>query len=664
MIDNNKLLENDIWLQEYSEKIKEIDKYSEENYGKFLENNSLYSFASGHKYFGLHFENDEAIFREWSPNAISIMLVGDFTDWQKRKEYIFSYIGNDVWELRLPAISVQHKDQYSLWISWDGGEGKRIPAYATRVVQDSDTNIFNAQVWKPIEEYHWENIRPAKVKSPLIYEAHVGMSGEDPEVHTYESFRVNMLPYIKQAGYNVVQLMAIQEHPYYGSFGYHVSSFFAPSSRSGTPDELKRLIDDAHGLGLTIIMDIVHSHAVKNEVEGLGNYDGSRHQFFHDGPRGEHPAWDSLCFNYGKPEVVHFLLSNIRYWIEEFKFDGFRFDGVTSMLYLDHGLDKAFTGYGDYYSDNLDLESVLYLRMANKLTHEVCSSTINIAEEMSGLPGLAYPVEDGGVGFDFRMSMGVPDFWIKMIKDREDQDWDMGEIFYQLTSQRDEEKVVSYAESHDQALVGDKTIMFRLADKEIYYSMRKDQPNIVIDRAVALHKLIRLITASTAGGAYLTFMGNEFGHPEWIDFPREGNDWSYEHARRLWSLSEDPELKFHWLKEFDSDMIHLLDREGVVGSDKAVWVTDNNNDKILAFYRGDLLFVFNFNAEQSFDGYPIQVKDDRYKIVLNTDNHHFGGFNRVDDELTYYTIPTPEGANKEIKLYLPSRTALVLKPVR
>ncbi len=367
-----------------------------------------------------------------------------------------------------------------------------------------------------------------------------------------------MLPRIKENGYNTLQLMAIPEHPYYGSFGYHVTSFFAPSSRFGTPDELKQLIDEAHGMGIDVIMDMVHSHAVKNEVEGLGNYDGTRFQFFHEGAKGEHPAWDSYCFNYNRNEVLHFLLSNIKYWLEEFKFDGFRFDGVTSMLYFDHGLGKAFTNYNDYFDANVDLEATTYFRLANKLIKQVRQNTISIAEDMSGMPGLAVPVENGGMGFDFRMAMGVPDFWIKIIKEKSDDEWDVGEIFYQLTSKRMDEKVVSYAESHDQAFVGDKTIIFRLIDKEMYYSMRKDQPNLIVERGIALHKMIRLITATTAGGAYLNFMGNEFGHPEWIDFPREGNGWSYKHSRRIWSISENHELKYHWLYDFDKEMIKLI----------------------------------------------------------------------------------------------------------
>jgi 1,4-alpha-glucan branching enzyme len=528
-----------------------------------------------------------------------------------------------------------------------------------------NTHIFNAQVWAPENPYEWKNpdFKRSEVP-PLIYEAHVGMAGEEERVHTYNEFREQMLPRIKANGYNTVQLMAIPEHPYYGSFGYHVSSFFAASSRFGTPDELKQLVDEAHGMGLAVIIDLVHSHAVKNEIEGLGNYDGTRFQFFHEGAKGEHPAWDSYCFNYAKNEVLHFLFSNIKYWLEEYKFDGFRFDGVTSMLYFDHGLGKAFTSYHDYFGPNVDHEATTYFRLANRLIKQVKQHSISIAEDMSGMPGLATPVDDGGLGFDYRMAMGVPDFWIKIIKEKTDDEWEVGDIFYQLTSKRLDEEVVSYAESHDQALVGDKTIIFRLIDKEMYFSMRKDQPNLIVDRGIALHKMIRLATASAAGGAYLNFMGNEFGHPEWIDFPREGNGWSYKHCRRIWSISENPELKFHWLYDFDKEMIQFINEHKLLTIPSVDLVMENKPDKVMAFHRGLFLFVFNFNPNQSFTDYGIPLGPGKYKIVLNTDSGRFGGNDLVDEDISYYTLPVKGLTSQHyLRLYLPARSALVLKKI-
>jgi len=655
-------VKNDPYLQPYVANINSLLTNAKEKESEILQGKSLPEFAQGHKWYGLHQDNNQWIVRDWAPNATAIYLIGTFNDWKEVPEYALKSIGSGNWELVLPLEKMVHGDLFAFFIFWEGGQGKRIPAWANRVVQDDYTKIFNAQVWAP-EAYVWKNMKTQQSEeAPLIYEAHIGMAGESERVHTYNEFRTDILPRIKKAGYNTIQLMAIPEHPYYGSFGYHVSSFFAPSSRFGTPEELKQLVDEAHGMGLRVIIDLVHSHAVKNELEGLGCYDGTRWQFFHEGSRGEHPAWDSYCFNYGKPEVLHFLLSNIRYWLEDFKFDGFRFDGVTSMLYFDHGLGKAFTCYDDYFNGGLDQDAFFYFIMANRLIHEINPLAISIAEEMSGLPGLANSSEDGGVGFDYRMAMGVPDFWIKLIKDVPDEHWDVGQIFQELTSKRKDEKVVSYAESHDQALVGDKTIIFRLIDKEMYFSMRVDQPNLVVERGMALHKMIRLATLSCAGGAYLNFMGNEFGHPEWIDFPREGNGWSYAHARRMWSLVDNPELRYQQLAGFDQRMIDLARKSGLITIPAVDWVYDHKADKILAYRRGNHLFVFNFNPTESFFGYGIPMAASTYKMVLNTDEECFGGQQRIDSGLMYSTLPDEENPDRHyLRLYLPARTAVVLE---
>ena len=572
---------------------------------------------------------------------------------------------------------MKHGQLYKLLVEWYGGAGERIPSYATRVVQDDRTKIFSAQVWAP-KAYRFAHKVPVKTernKSGLfIYECHIGMGGNAERVSTYEEFRQNVLPRVDALGYNCIQIMAIQEHPYYGSFGYHVSSFFAASSRFGTPEELKALIDDAHGRGIAVIMDLVHSHAVKNEQEGLGNFDGTPYQYFHAGSRREHPAWDSLCFDYQKPQVIHFLLSNCKFWLDEYNFDGFRFDGVTSMIYRSHGLGEDFNGYDSYYNMNQDGDAICYLTLANKLIHQVKKSAVTIAEEMSGMPGLASPIKDGGMGFDYRLAMGIPDFWIKMIKEVKDEDWKGGHILYEMTNRRQDEKTISYAESHDQALVGDKTIIFRLMDSDMYWHMEHGHSTYMVDRGIALHKMIRLITASTINGGYLNFMGNEFGHPEWIDFPREGNGWSYKYARRQWDLVDNENLYYSNLNRFDSAMIHLLEEKLQMEKDPKLgdhlpWVYtlwDKDGDQVLAYRRGKLIFVFNWNGQQSFPDYGFLAPAGSYKVVLNTDALEFAGFGQTDDSVIHFTQDDPlyqrEGKGW-LKLYLPARSAVVLEKI-
>jgi len=519
------IADKDPWLEPYRSKLEEQQAYIRQTERRLLGDTPLEKWALGHLFFGLHRSSEGWVLREWAPNATAIYLIYEKNNWQDDEAYACVPGDNGVWELNLPAEALSHGDHYKLSIHWDGGSGERIPAYAKYVVQDARTNVFDAVVWQPERAYEWKHAAPSRPATPLIYEAHVGMSGEEPAVSSYQEFTENILPRIKKLGYNTVQLMAVQEHPYYGSFGYHVSNFFAASSRFGTPDDLKELIDTAHGLGLRVVMDIVHSHAVKNEAEGLSRFDGTLNQYFHSGDRGNHVAWDSRTFDYGKPEVAHFLLSNVRFWLDEYRFDGFRFDGVTSMLYHNHGLEQAFSSYDDYVSSNVDLDALAYLQLANKLAHSVQPEVLTIAEDMSAFPGLAAPVGDGGIGFDYRLSMGVPDLWIKTLKEKSDEDWELGHLFHELTTHRPEERTISYAESHDQALVGDKTLIFRLIDKDMYDHMQIADGNIIVERGIALHKIIRFLTASTHGGGYLNFMGNEFGHPEWIDFPREGNNW-------------------------------------------------------------------------------------------------------------------------------------------
>lgn len=662
-----KIVRDDEWLQPFEAAIQGRHEHVNNKIADLTGGKgSLSDFADGHLYFGLHRTPRQWVLREWAPNATAIYLTGTFNQWQELPNYALKRIDeNGTWELKLPAKALHHLDLYKLSIHWDGGQGERVPAWATRVVQDEKTKIFSAQVWHPEHAYEWKKQTFRPKRGPLfIYECHIGMSQDAEKVGTYNEFRLNVLPRIIADGYNCIQIMAIAEHPYYGSFGYHVSSFFAPSSRFGTPDELKQLIDEAHAAGIMVIMDLVHSHAVKNEVEGLGNYAGDPNQFFYPGSRHEHSAWDSLCFDYGKNEVIHFLLSNCKYWLTGFHFDGFRFDGVTSMLYYSHGLGEAFCGYPDYFNGHQDDNAICYLTLANLLIHEVNPSAITIAEEVSGMPGLAAPFKDGGYGFDYRMAMNIPDYWIKTIKERRDEDWHPSSILWELTNRRADEKTISYCESHDQALVGDKTLIFRLIDADMYWHFKKGDENDTVHRGIALHKMIRLVTASTINGGYLNFMGNEFGHPEWIDFPREGNGWSYKYARRQWNLVDNHELCYHYLGDFDNKMIHLLrNAESDIRKFPVQEVWHDDGDQVLAYMRGSLVFVFNFSPNRSYDGYGFRVPEGAYEVVLNTDATEFGGNGLADDTVCHLTNFDPLLAREHkgwLKLYLPARSAVVL----
>ena len=624
---------------------------------------SLVDFANGHDYFGIHPTADGWVYREWAPAAEAMFFTGDFNGWDTAA-CPMTRLESGVFEAVIDGrdtLRVGHKVQA---IVWHNGEMlRRVPTYATRVVQDPETFGWCAEVDDTLwDKFPWTDTGFKPAATPYIYECHIGMAQDAYEVGSYRDFTKNVLPRIKKLGYNTIQIMAVMEHPYYGSFGYQVSNFFAASSRYGTSRDLKELINTAHKMGLTVLLDVVHSHAVKNVGEGLNLFDGTEYQFFHEGARGDHPAWDTKLFNYGKNEVLHFLLSNLKFWMVAFHFDGFRFDGVTSMLYHDHGLGSAFTDYSMYFSLNTDTEAVTYLQLANELVHALNPRAITIAEDMSGMPGMCLPIKDGGIGFNFRLSMGMPDLWIQFLKEYADEDWDMDKLWWELNTRRPKEKNIGYCESHDQALVGDKTIMFRLCDANMYTGMNKGSGDPVIDRGVALHKLIRLVTATLAGEGYLNFMGNEFGHPEWIDFPREGNGWSYHYCRRQWHLADDEQLRYGQLEAFDRAMLALMRRERLL-TKPAEYRAVHNGDKTMIYGKGKLTFAFNFHPDRSYEGYFIPVKQPgEYEVVLSSDDFAFGGFDRIDGAYRYTAAPTEDG-RCGFTCYLPARTAAVFKRV-
>ena len=657
-----KLVEKDSWLEPVAEEVQaRYDRY--ESLLKYIENHygSLKSFASAHEFFGFTYDEFRKgwWYREWAPAAHYLSLFGDFNNWDRYANPL-EREEDGIWSIFLPDAQYKNKltkgSLLKVLVQSSIGEQERIPVYINRVIQNEDNKDFSGQFWPTTKSQKPK----AKSQQPLfIYESHVGMSQEKEGVGTYKEFKENVLPRIKGLGYNAIQLMAVAEHPYYGSFGYHVSNFFAASSRFGTPEELKELIDAAHEMGIAVIMDLVHSHTVKNTREGLNLFDGTETQYLLGGHEGHHPQWDSKLFNYGKIETLRFLLSNVRYWLDEYHFDGFRFDGVTSMLYKNHGIGVEFANQSDYFGDNINNDAVTYLQLANTLIHQLNKDYITIAEDVSGMPGICAAVKDGGIGFDYRLGMGLPDFWIKILKDQKEEDWNMHEFFFTMTNRLYDVKTIAYAESHDQALVGDKTIAFRLMDKEMYTSMSKFTPSMIVDRGVALHKMIRLFTISLGGNAWLNFMGNEFGHPEWIDFPRQENGWSYKHARRQWSLVDDENLKFGWLNEFDKEMLKFIKENDIMNAEPAWLMNADEEHKTIVFERNNLMFVFNWGSE-SIPDYEINVKNTGdYEIIFSSDDKDFGGFENIDKKVVFPS----EARDGQVfmKIYNVSRTAVVYK---
>ena len=644
---------DDGFLYPYAEQLRARKRHADAVAGRLKGKTSLLSKAmKNHEFFGMHRKKDHWVFREYAPNAQEITLVGDFSAWLAKPEFRLKSIGNGSWEGKFPLDAFRDGMYYKMFVVYPGGQGLRMPAYTRYALQDEVTKEF-AAVIRQEKKFHFRHRTPA-AQAPLIYESHIGIAQEEGKVGSYREYREKVLPRIAAKGYNTLQLMGIMEHPYYGSFGYHVANFYAVSSRFGTPEDFKELVDEAHRLGLRVIIDLVHSHSVKNVTEGLAEIDGCRTTYFHAGSRGNHEAWDSLCFNYADEYVLSFLLSNCRYFLEEYNIDGFRFDGVTSMLYRHHGLNRCFSGYGDYFSDEVDLDALTYLTLANRVIHEIRPDALTVAEDVSGMPGLACAE---GIGFDCRLAMGVTDIWFKLL-DIPDENWNMFQLYGELINRRRDERSISYVECHDQAIVGGQTALFRMTGAEIYGQMHRNSSSMIIDRAVALHKLMRLSTAAAAGHGYLNFMGNEFGHPEWIDLPREGNNWSYDHARRQWSLEDDPDLRFGELSAFDRALTALIGQNGFY--DRPVQtVRVDDQGKVLAFERSGYWFFFNFHPENAYCDYEFEVLRGSYITVLDSDETQFGGFGRRSAGQCYFTMERTFG--EVISLYLPPRTALVLQ---
>ena len=635
-----------------------MSRYHETKKRLLKDGQTLNEFANAHDYFGIHRADGGWVYREWAPAAHQLYLTGDFNNWNQTSHPLTKK-ENGCWELKLSADEIWEGSKVKTIVDANMQRTEHIPLYIRRVVQDPKTVAWCGEVVDTNKPFAWTDQNFEGSESLYIYEAHVGMSQEEGKVGSYREFADNVLPVVKDGGYNTIQLMAIMEHPYYGSFGYQVSSFFAASSWFGKPEDLKYLVNKAHEMGIRVLLDVVHSHAVKNTAEGINEFDGTTYQFFHDGPKGDHPAWGTKCFNYGKTEVIHFLLSNLKFWMTEYHFDGFRFDGVTSMLYHDHGLGTDFNDNNKYFSMNTDLEAITYLQLANELIRQVNPKAVTISEDMSGMPGMGLPIEDGGIGFDYRLGMGLPDMWIRTVKEKSDEHWEIGKMWGDMCLRRPGENTIAYVESHDQALVGDKTMMFRLADANMYTDMNKDCHNQVIDRAIALHKMIRLFTLAGGGEGYLNFMGNEFGHPEWIDFPREGNNWSFHYCRRQWSLKNNGLLKYQWLGDFDRDMVKLTQDNNMFGQRMANLSLLKEPEKMIAFYRKGLLFAFNFHPNNSLTNVLIPVPNDAdYTVELSSDDEKYGGWNQVQH--INYPAKVFDG-QAYIEIYLPARTAVVLK---
>ena len=648
-------------MELYKEKLNEI-----KNKEKSLEN-----IAKSYKSMGINLmPNGDIKYREYAPGAKGISLFGEFNNWNKEqfwaKKDKFGF-----WELIIPnengAPKIQHGQIVKVNVVLeDGNWMERNPIWSHYLIQNKESIILENIFWNPEIKYKWKYPQKhiKKPESLRIYEVHIGLSSFDPKINSYKEFADTILPRVKKTGYTAIQFMAIMEHAEYASFGYHVNYLFAISSRFGTPEEFMYLIDKCHENGLFVIMDIIHSHASPNVNDGFNYWDGTDHLYFHGGNLGNHVQWNSKLYNYSSYETLRLLLSNCAYYIKEYRIDGFRFDCVTSMLYSHHGIDYNFTGnYKEYFNEFFNLESSVYLMLANSLIHKLNPEAITIAEDFSGTPGLCRPVEEGGLGFDYKLNMKICDKWKQYLLYKKDEEWNIEDIIYTLKNRRYKEKNISYCESHDQSFVGNCSLSSLLFSSERFWNMSNNSPETpVIGRGISLHKMIRLLTFALGGEGYLSFMGNEFGCPDSLDFPKKENRFSYSHSRRRWDLCDNKDLRYRFLYKWEIIMNILEEIFHFIESEEEYISTKHEDDKVIVFEKGVLLFIFNFHPVKDFQDYQIGTKwGTPHKIILDSDEKRFMGKGRLNHTSSYSTVKKSfKNRPYNMKLDMPSRTCMIL----
>ncbi|KAK7287576.1 hypothetical protein RIF29_00857 [Crotalaria pallida] len=561
----------------------------------------------------------------------------------------------------IPAIP--HGSKYRVYFNTPNGPLERVPAWATYVQPAVDGTQAYAIHWEPPPEhvYKWKNTSPKVPKSLRIYEAHVGISGSEPKISSFNEFTDKVLPHIMETGYNAIQLIGVVEHKDYFTVGYRVTNFYAVSSRYGTPDDFKRLVDEAHGLGLLVFLEIVHSYAAADENVGLSMFDGSNDCYFHSGKRGQHKFWGTRMFKYGDPDVLHFLLSNLNWWIVEYQVDGFQFHSLSSMIYTHNGF-ASFTGdLEEYCNQYVDKDALLYLILANEILHALYPNIITIAEDATFYPGLCEPTSQGGLGFDYYVNLSVSEMWSTFLESVPDNEWSMTKIVNTLVSDRAyADKMLMYAENHNQSISGRRSfaeILFGEIDEHSHHYKES------LVRGSSLHKMIRLITLTIGGRAYLNFMGNEFGHPKRVEFPTSSNNFSYSLANRQWDLLAKEGLNRD-LFSFDKDMMKLDENARVLSRRFPYLHHVNDSSMVISYIRGPLLFIFNFHPTDSYDNYSIGVEEaGEYQVILNTDEIKYGGQGCLkEDQYFQKTVSKRvDGLRNSLEVPLPSRTAQVYK---
>lgn len=593
-------------------------------FGAIMGDVDLHLFAEGnhlqlYEKFGAHLRRiggvDGVYFAVWAPNAQRVSVVGDFNGWDGRTNPMRHLVGSGVWELFLPEV--REGAHYKFEIRTPGG---------ALLLKSDPFAFFNqhgvqtSSLVYDLERYHWNDSswmesrksRHSPTSPVSIYEVHLGSwrrkQGEDNRSLSYLELADSLLPYVKEMGYTHIELLPIAEHPFEGSWGYQVTNYYAPTSRLGTPDELRQFVDRFHQAGIGVIMDWVPGHFPK-DIHALAEFDGTDLYEHVDPRQGEHQDWGTLIFNLGRNEVRNFLIGNALFWLDKYHIDGLRVDAVASMLYLDYSR-KPGEWVPNRFGGRENLEAVYFLKRVNEVCYERFPGIMTIAEESTAWPGVSRPTHLGGLGFGFKWNMGwMHDFLHYMSLDPIFRRFHHTSITFSLMYAFQEHFILVL--SHDEVVHGKRSLLNKMpgdewqqfANLRMFYAWMYGHP-----------------------GKKLLFMGGEFG---------QRSEWNHD-GELEWELLGWP--RHDGVRRLVQHLNHLYKTESALWDlddthEGFEWIDFHDTDhSVVAFMRrsraGEII-VFAVNATPvARHGYQLGVPGPGfYREIINTDAETYGGSN-------------------------------------
>lgn len=592
-------------------------------------------------------------FAVYAPNASSISIIGDFNYWDGRC-HPMQKMDNGCWTIFIPGIKTGQKYKYEV----KDPVGNRLPHKADPYGFYAEQYPSHASIVHDHRQYQWHDqewidshVDDKRFAPMSIYEVHMGSwrhkmeEGGISRSLTYLEMIEHLVPYVKEMGYTHIEFLPVSEHPFTGSWGYQPVGMFAPTSRYGSPDEFKALVDACHQNGIGVIVDWVPAH-FPDDSHGLARFDGTHLYEYADPRKGWHPDWNSCIYDFGRDHVRQFLVANALFWLEHFHVDGLRVDAVASMLYLDYSR-KDGEWIPNVDGGNHNYEAISLLRWFNEEVYKRFPQAMTIAEESTAFPGVSRPTFDGGLGFGFKWNMGwMHDSLHYMQKDTAYRKFHHGEMSFSMIYAYDENFVLSL--SHDEVVHGKNSILYKMPGDEW-------------QQAANLRAYYCFMYAHP--GKKLNFMGNEFG---------QSYEWNHD-TSLSWHLLEFP--RHEGLQRLVKDLNHLYCAHPAlyeldVSSDGFEWIEHNDAEQsVFAFARKakesneQVVVLCNFTPIPR-EHYRIGVNaPGRYKVLLNSDSEYYWGSNYDVGEVFTAEAVNSHGREHSIVVNIPPLAALFLQKV-